>query len=134
MIALDTNVLVRLLVDDPNEQTQIDVAKSILKNTQNIYLTQIVQVETVWVLETAYGFDKSSIISVLKHLNLHPVFKLQAPQLFSSALDLFATNNADFSDCLILRESIKEGNVLATFDKRLGKLSGAKLLSSIRKA
>jgi len=97
---------------------------------KDVYLTQIVQVETVWVLETAYGFDKTSIITALKHLNQHPIFKLQAPQLFASAVDLFAINNADFSDCLILLESIKEECILATFDKKLGKISGAKLLSN----
>lgn len=130
MMALDTNVLVRLLVNDPNEQSQINTAKSILINSKSVYISQIVQVETVWVLETAYGFDKDSIISVLKHLNLQSVFKLQAPQFFSSALDLFATNSADFSDCLILLESTKKDQVLATFDKKLGKLSGTKFLSS----
>ena len=73
---------------------QTNTAKSLLHNAKNVYLTQIVQVETVWVLETAYGFDKSSIITALKHLKLHAVFKLQASQSFSSALGIFSRSHA----------------------------------------
>ena len=58
MIALDTNVLVRLIVDDPKEQLQTKRAKSILHNIDQVYITQIVQIEIIWALETAYGFDK----------------------------------------------------------------------------
>ena len=94
------------------------------------YITQIVQIEIIWVLETAYGFDKSSVITALKHIELHTAFKLQKAHIFSSALSLFSVNNADFSDCLILLESKAENYTLATFDKKLGKLSGTQLISS----
>lgn len=68
MIAVDTNVLVRLLINDPDSRTQVSLAKALLKRAKQVYVSQIVQIEMVWVLETAYDFDKAAVISVLKHL------------------------------------------------------------------
>jgi predicted nucleic-acid-binding protein len=55
MIAIDTNILVRLLINDETAQAQVDLAKGLLKLAKQVYLSQIVQIEMVWVLETAYN-------------------------------------------------------------------------------
>ncbi|MEY3221099.1 MAG: hypothetical protein RIT27_2456 [Pseudomonadota bacterium] len=47
MIYIDTNILVRLLVNDPTEQKQIDIVKTLLQQTKQVYITQIVQIELV---------------------------------------------------------------------------------------
>jgi predicted nucleic-acid-binding protein len=130
LIALDTNVLVRLLVNDPAEKNQINTVKDLCDGVDFLYISQIVQVETVWVLESAYNFDKQSVIKAIEHINSHTLFKLQSPQLFDEALSLFKASNAGLSDCLILVESLNQQVPLATFDKKLGKLSGTQLLSS----
>ncbi len=124
MIALDTNILVRLLVNDPDEQAQNATAKSILLKHGQVYLSQIVQVETIWVSESAYNFDKNEVLKALKHLAAHHAFVLQYPDSFDTALNNFQNSNADFADCLILAESQKQGYQLVTFDKKLGKLTG----------
>jgi predicted nucleic-acid-binding protein len=54
MIAIDTNILVRLLINDETAQAQVDLAKDLLKRAKQVYISQIVQIEMVWVLETAY--------------------------------------------------------------------------------
>ncbi len=54
MIAIDTNILVRLLINDETAQAQVDLAKGLLKRAKQVYISQIVQIEMVWVLETAY--------------------------------------------------------------------------------
>jgi predicted nucleic-acid-binding protein len=128
MIAVDTNVLVRLLVNDPREQAQIDIAKALLHEAKQVYVPQIVQVELVWVLETAYSFEKAEIIYSLHHLAEQPLFDLQHQELFLAALDTFQNCNADFSDCLILAESQHKHCELASFDKKLGKLQGVRRL------
>ena len=86
MIAVDTNVLVRLLIDDPSAPEQIDLAKSLLKKARQVFVPQIVQVEVVWVLESAYGYDKAAVITVLKHLQRSVVYVLQQPSQFDEAL------------------------------------------------
>jgi predicted nucleic-acid-binding protein len=55
VIAVDTNVLVRVLVDDPGQKAQVAAARSQVKRAGQVWVAQIVQAETVWVLESAYG-------------------------------------------------------------------------------
>lgn len=125
MIAVDTNVLIRILVDDPGAEVQMKSARDLLAKSAVMYVPQIVQVETVWVLESAYSFDKPAICKVLDHLQQHPQFQLQAAESFESAVTLFRQHSADFSDCLILTESTKQQLKLFTFDKKLTRLKGA---------
>lgn len=124
MIAVDTNVLVRILVDDPGASLQMEAARALLAHSTVLYVPQIVQVETVWVLESAYGFDKPAICTVLDHLLRHPQFQLQSAESFRSAVTLFRKHSADFSDCLILTEATAHQLVLYTFDKKLGRMKG----------
>ena len=125
MIAVDTNVLIRILVDDPGASLQMQAARALLANSEALYVPQIVQVETVWVLESAYGIDKPSICKILDHLLHHPQFQLQSVESFTSAVTLFRKHSADFSDCLILTESTTQQLQLYTFDKKLGRMKGA---------
>lgn len=125
MNAVDTNVLVRILVDDPGASLQMQSARALLLNSTVLYVPQIVQVETVWVLESAYGFDKASICKILDHLLHHPQFQLQSAESFTSAFALFRKHSADFSDCLILTEATAQHLQLFTFDKKLGRMKGA---------
>ena len=70
MIAVDTNILVRLLIDDPSSLEQMDMAKALLRKARQVFVPQIVQIELVWVLESAYSFDKKlarlSLVNLLK--------------------------------------------------------------------
>lgn len=125
MIAVDTNVLIRILVDDPDAEFQMQAARALLTSSDVLYVPQFVQVESVWVLESAYRFDKPSICKLLDHLLHHPQFQLQLPESFSSAVALFRNHTADFSDCLILTESKSRMLQLFTFDKKLGRMKGA---------
>lgn len=124
MIAVDTNVLIRILVDDPGATLQMQSARALLAKSEVLYVPQIVQVETVWVLESAYGFDKPATCKILDHLLQHPQFQLQAAESFEAAVTLFRRHSADFSDCLILTESINQQLKLFTFDKKLSRLKG----------
>lgn len=65
MISLDTNVMVRILVDDPQCPEQNSKARQIVSEYETVYVTQIVQVETVWVLSRAYGFSRADIERVM---------------------------------------------------------------------
>ena len=125
MIAVDTNVLIRILVDDPGASEQMQAARALLADSNVLYVPQIVQVETVWVLESAYDFDKTSMCRILDHLLSHPQFQLQSAESFHAAVALFRKHAADFSDCLILTVSLANNLILHTFDKKLGRMKGA---------
>jgi predicted nucleic-acid-binding protein len=128
VIAIDTNVLVRIIVEDAGQPEQTKIARDLVENAQKVYLSQIVQVECAWVLAKVYKIDNTSLLMVLEHLLINPAFILQHPEHFKTAIDLFCQGHADFADCLILTESSYLDAVLYTFDKRLGRHSNTRLL------
>lgn len=130
MKAVDTNVLLRILVDDDEQMAQVQAARQFAKNAKRVFVPQIVQIELVWVLMAAYDLEKNDIIPILHHLQSNEAFFLQQEDGFSDALHLYQSNNIDFSDCLILVESEKEDcNVVVTFDKKFSRLLKVSLLS-----
>jgi predicted nucleic-acid-binding protein len=128
MIAVDTNVLIRAIVDDPEQPAQVKSSKALIKKAGEIFISQIVQVETVWVLETVYNLKRNKVLLVLDTLALNSAYTIEHEHLFFEALAMFRKNTADFADYLILAAAQKEELVLATFDKRLSKSSGVKLV------
>jgi predicted nucleic-acid-binding protein len=130
MIAVDTNVLVRILVDDPGQPMQNQAARELASHSKQVFVLLIVQVETTWVLETGYGLAKERILSILGHLQTNSAFVLEDPTLCHTALELYQVANLDYSDCLILGLCRSRDRSLHTFDKRLGKLDGATLVTA----
>ena len=130
MLAVDTNVLIRALVDDPGQPAQVKAAKALIKRAGEVFISQIVQVETVWVLEAVYGLKRNDIVKVLDTLALNSAYHIEHEHLFVDALGMFRNNKADFADYLILAAAQNEDIALATFDKRLSKSSGVKLIKT----
>ena len=128
MLAVDTNVLVRMLVDDPDAQRQCEAARRAATEAGSVYVSQVVQVETVWVLERGYEVAKSALVDILERVVGNSAFTLQRPEVFRVALHAFRTGRADFADYIILAEAHAHGATLATFDRKLGKHPGAALL------
>lgn len=62
MITIDTNVLVRVIVDDVGQSEQTKIARDLVENAQRLYIPQIVQVELVWVLTKTYKTDKTTFV------------------------------------------------------------------------
>lgn len=130
MISIDTNVLVRILVDDPGQPEQVKNARDQVRRSENVFVTQIVQVETVWVLETSYGLDRKTVLSILEHLACNRCFELEQDDYYEQALQMYRLGKADFSDYLILAASRKRNCVVLTFDKRFGRSKGVKLVTA----
>lgn len=128
MLAVDTNVLARVLVDDPAALDQCRSARNAVSEAGEVFISQVVQIETVWVLASAYGLGKAKLQSTLGAIASHPAFHLQRPEMFAAALQHYLAGHADFADCMILAESTNAGHELATFDRKLGKLPGARLI------
>ena len=109
MIAVDTNLLVRILADDPGQPAQVDAARALASQAQQVFVSLIVQVETVWVLESGYGLSKETVVQALEHLQINQAFVLEDEELSHHALGLFRSSNADYSDCLILSNLPRQG-------------------------
>lgn len=121
MISVDTNILVRILVDDPQQSSQVHSARRYVKQAEQVYVPQIVQVEMVWVLESAYRLTREQVGHLLEHLGRNTSFFLQNELNYRVALNAYKTKRADFADYLIWAESQAAGHSLLTFDKKLGR-------------
>ena len=128
MIAIDTNVLVRLLVDDPNETAQTQLVRQLLIEHKEFWVSSIVLIETIWVLQSRYKLVKEDIIRVIEKLISHPRIQLENAAHVNEALTIFSASNAGFADCLILNNAKHKQMVLHTFDRKLSRLHGAKLV------
>lgn len=130
MIAVDTNILVRVLTDDPSDMEQVKQARNLVSIAGEVYVSQVVQIELVWVLQSAYGLNKQGILLALQELAERPVYHLQHASNFNSALERFRNSNAGFADSLIAVESLDSGCVLWTFDRKLSHQDGVQRLTA----
>lgn len=126
MIAIDTNILVRVLINEPTAQEQCQLARNLISKHSDVWVSKIVLVETVWVLAKAYQFEKQDIISTLEKLIQHPHIHLEDEQNLDNTLTVFSASNVGLTDCLILNDAMHKNLILHTFDRKLSRLHGAK--------
>lgn len=103
MIAVDTNVLVRYITNDNNEQ-YILAAKlldSYAGQERFIFINNIVLCELIWVLTRVYKYKKEQIIKTIKLLLSSIEFEFENHELAFLAVIEYETSEADFSDILI---------------------------------
>jgi predicted nucleic-acid-binding protein len=118
MIALDTNVVVRLLAAD--DKAQADQARALLAG-QPVLISLTVLLETEWVLRSLYQFGPSDIANALERLAGLPNVTMEAEEIVQAAL-LAYKNGIDFADALHVCKSHGTGaTAFATFDKRLSR-------------
>lgn len=126
MLAVDTNVLVRLLArDDAKQAAAADAAVA-----RGAWVSQLVLAEAVWVLDAVYERTPRQLAAALDLLLAHESLVLQDADVVAAALARFRSRPAlGFSDSLVLEIARKAGHLpLATFDKALGRLDGAQRL------
>jgi predicted nucleic-acid-binding protein len=124
MAAIDTNVLVRLLVADDPAQTRR--ALSFLEAGRPLWVSTVVLVETVWVLTAVYGWSKAQTVAMLETAGNSRDFAFQSVETVRAAIAIYASGKADFSDCLALEVARSEGHLpFATFDKAAARLRDA---------
>jgi predicted nucleic-acid-binding protein len=120
VLAIDTNMVVRLLTDDDPEQAA--KARRLIE-TEAVFVASTVLLETEWVLRSAYGLDRSAVIRSLTAFVGLPLVKLEDPARMERALRR-ASSGMDFADALHLASA--EGcEAFVTFDRRLEKAAAA---------
>ncbi len=131
MIAIDTNVLVRLFVNDDTDQTNKVRAlfDSYADEDQSLWVTDIVLIELVWVLKRSYDCSVSEICSALRALANSASVCIKSNDFMFQAVALYEQGPAGFADCLLAVKAGHAGCVaLRTFDKKMKTLPGVKLL------
>lgn len=129
MIGVDTNVLVRALVDvdDPQHEAATAFLDSLTEQSQG-FITQVTLVELYWVVHRALGIDRPSTLKVIRALIETPALEFEDGEGVVRALAL-AEEGADFADALIHASMSTFGvTETVTFDKAASRQLGWRLL------
>lgn len=127
MIAVDTNVLVRLFVNDDAQQAA--KARALFDahshDDGSLWIADVVLAELVWALDRSYGRLRSDIVTVLDALARNATVQLESAACIREATALYANGPADFVDCLLAIKAKARGcEALRSFDKKMKLLPG----------
>lgn len=131
MIAIDTNLLLRLLVND--EPTQAAKVRALFDehgdDDDAFWIADVVLAELVWALDRSYGRSREEIAKALRALSGHASVRLESAPALTEALTLFERGPAHFVDCLLAVKARLAGcTALHSFDKRMRGLPGVELM------
>lgn len=125
MIAIDTNVVVRIITND--EPRQVAKARRLLEQNDIVLLTSVV-LESEWVLRSMYGLDRSTLQKSLTAFCSLPNVVLEDGSRVERALELHA-QGLDLADALHLAGADKAAE-FATFDRSL-RVKATKLVDGL---
>lgn len=112
--AIDTNVLVRFLVDDGSEQ--VARARRIF-GEQRVFISLSVMLETEWVLRGNFGFQREQICDAFDRVLGYGSITFQDARALGDAVDACRAG-MDFADALHLKTAAA-CDLFYTFDKKL---------------
>jgi predicted nucleic-acid-binding protein len=127
MLGVDTNVLVRFLVRD--DEAQFEKARKLIKREvaagRRVFVSQLVLLETEWVLRSRYSLPKNLIIETISGLLDTTDVRFEDEPSIEEALFIWKDATADFADCLIGAKNRRLGcRATATFDVKAARLPG----------
>lgn len=126
MLAVDTNVLVRLLARD--DAAQVGAAEAFI--SKGAWVSHLVLAETLWVLDSVYELPRAQIATAMEMMLNHKELSIQDADVVAAALDNYRRRSAaDFSDCLVLEIARKAGHLpVGTFDRHFARLDDVQRL------
>ena len=131
MKALDTNVLIRFLVKDDEQQAKAvyRLFKRAELKVEAFFIPVPVLLETVWVLEAVYEITRQEVLDAIDELLLMPILEFEAQSAIRSFVSSAREHKKDLSDLLIAHYARYSGcDSVITFDKRAAKLELFELL------
>lgn len=134
MIALDTNVLVRFIVEDAEALEQSTAARELVLASaaagDHIFLPDVVLCEFVWVLRRVYEVDRSEVAATLEELLTTEHLVFESPRAVVKAVNEYASGPADFADYLLRNVALNSGcDLVYTFDRKFARSDRVELLS-----
>lgn len=122
MKGLDTNILVRYLVQDDRKQAERASAyiRKVTAGGESCFINLVVLCELVWVLESAYAHNKNEIADVLEKILITKQFEIEAKDLVRQAVHDYRRGRGELADYLIGQINQAQGcDVTASFDRAL---------------
>ena len=131
MKAVDTNVLVRYLVNDEIRQSAMVTffIQKAIANGEAVRISLLTILETEWVLRSYGKRDKATVIEVFQALLEARDVEIELEESLEQALHYYKNSHADFADCLMTSRYQRSGcTAMMTFDDKASKLPGCELL------
>lgn len=131
MIGLDSNVLVRYLMQDDAAQARLasTVIESAAGRGERLRLSAVTVCELVWVLESAYHQSRANVARALDQIVRTADFDLEHVDHVRRAIERYRSTPADFADALIGLVNEAEGcEHTLTFDRSLKRMPQFKVL------
>lgn len=130
MIGIDTNVIVRYIMQDDARQAAVATRfMESLSAESPGYLSSVALIEMVWVLSSAYSLDRAELTQALEQLLQTKEIILDRADQVLKAVRQFKASSADFADCLIAAHGGGAGcERTVTFDVGASKSAGMQLL------
>ena len=131
MKGVDTNILVRFLVGDDEQQAE-QVYRMFRKaelDKQELFVSLLVVLELIWVLESVYEIERKDIIDTLNELLLMPILKFEQQSALRQCMQAAQKNSCDLSDLLIAHSAWEQDcEAVITFDRKAAKYDLFELL------
>ena len=131
-IGIDTNILIRLLVDDdPSQRAAVQKFGRGLNRDFKGYVTLVTIMEVYWALSSQYRYTRGQTLAALRKITWLRGVEIERHDQLVTVLHLAETKNTDFADELIAVCALADGcDHIATFDQKAARrISGMELLS-----
>lgn len=130
MRALDTNVLVRYLAqDDPRQSARATrLLEDELSSADRGFISLVVLLRTVWVMESVYGAKAPLVADILDELLRVPSLEIQEATAVRDATQRYRGGGVDLHDCLIVALAATRKARVLTFDAKAARRLGMELL------
>ena len=122
---VDTNLIVRYLVQDHKEHSKVASRLFAASDAGRLSLVVLptVLAESVFVLESFYEHPRNAIADALRLLLLSPGIECSDRNACVEALDRYAQTKLHFVDCLVAAHAVEKAIPIATFDKGISRFS-----------
>ena len=130
MIAVDTNVLLRLFVRDHPEQVGAAMKLFSRAGPASVRISTLVLAELVWTLERPYRIGKPELIAAIQKLLSRSELQIEARGAVMTAIRWYQVGRAGFADYLIAALNVEAGaSPIFTFDRHAAENPAFSLLS-----
>ena len=131
MIGLDTNILLRLwLNDEPAQNRRIDALLAEHGSMPgSLLVSDVVLAEAMWTLRSTYAQGKAAQLLAVRSLLEEAAFAFEDREAVLLAVSMFEDGSCGFADCLVAAKHARlDCDFTATFDRRMRKLPGVRVI------
>ena len=124
MKGIDTNILVRFLIGDDEQQAKkvYNIFKKAESEKDELFVPLLVVLELIWVLESVYEISRADILDSIREFLLLPILRFEHKSVLQQFTLSAQANRYDLADLLIAHSAKMQGcETVLTFDKKVSK-------------